>query len=113
MNQEQVHCEFEWSRLQNNQLVTLKNGAKEQRCIINGIMASLRALQKRVPLLFEQLVLKCHYPKHQFPGDSEAGLMRLRMLEPEGHVHSEIRNVVLSAVRMSGNELIIGSPFLG
>ena len=93
------------------EIITLKNGAVEASALVKVLTMTLHALMKRNPILFYELVMKARNPDHKFFGTSEKALIAAGLIqEGGGHLHSSIRNIILSSVEGEGLELRLVSP---
>lgn len=92
------------------QMVRLKNGAEEAEPLVAVTMMSLRNLLQQSPIAFYELVMLCRKPGHKLFGNADKELKALSLVDPSGHVHDSIRNIVLSATSGEGLNLSLGSP---
>jgi len=88
----------------------LKNGAEEAEQLVVVTMMSLRHLMEERPLALYDLVMKCRDRSYQFFGDNENILLNLGLVEANGDIHGSIKNIILSAVRGDGLDMVLGSP---
>ena len=90
--------------------IKLRNGAEEARPLVAVMMMSLEHLMDERPLALYDLVMRCRDRNYQFFGDNAKYLQDLSMVGSDGSIHDSIRNIVLSAVRGDGMDMILGSP---
>lgn len=92
------------------EVIKLRNGAEEAKPLVAVMMMSLEHLMDERPLALYDLVMKCKDRNYQFFGDNEKHLQDLRLIGSDGAIHDSIRNIVLSAVRGNGIDMVLGSP---
>jgi hypothetical protein len=105
------------------QIVALRNGAQEDRAIVQMKMATLQSLRTRHPAEFRTFVLGCHNPACELPrGDLQLSVTELppcarrilvekfRVMTDDGIVPRAMRNVILSAAQVSGEEVTAFDP---
>ncbi len=99
-------------------MITLRNGSREIDVLAAGTVQQLQKLQAADPIAFYELVMKCRDDSYQFANDgksvvphSQLVIQHYATLNINGGVHSNLRNIVLSAVEGDGYELYIVSPF--
>jgi len=73
-------------------------------------MLSLTNLMRENPIAFYELVMKCRNPEHELFGNTGEVLSPLNLIQPNGHVHDGIRNIVLSATEGEELDMTLGSP---
>lgn len=78
--------------------VTLKNGAKEARELVQTCMFSLSRLLSQDPLSFFGLVMHCRDESYRIEERAEKVLKASGFVAPTGDIHNSVKNVVLSAV---------------
>lgn len=116
-----VETDAEWQvrrdkeQVERDELVRLRNGVKEHRPLVRTVSFVLKKLmdEGKGIVLFE-LVELCRKPGHK-PWDEVIGadLKALSLAtETDGkwHVHSSIRNIVLSSVEGEGMNMTLVSP---
>lgn len=81
--------------------VILKNGAEEAKSGVAVVMMSLENLVQTNPIAAYELVEVCKNPAHKLFGNAGDILNGLGLLD-SGHVHSSVKNVVLSAFEGEG-----------
>lgn len=97
--------------------VLLKNGSTEAKTLVIVILTSISSLMKSNPMAFYDLVMKCRDSSYKFFGNNIDILLKLSLVQSSsetgrsGHIHSSIKNIVLSAVEGEGLELNIVSPY--
>lgn len=74
------------------------------------ILAKYIQRQDERPLALYDLVMKCRDRSYQFFGDNEKYLQDLKLVEASGDIHGSIKNIVLSAVRGDGIDMVLSSP---
>src|ERR1700728_2632534 len=100
------------------QIVALLNGAREDRSVVQMKMAKLQSLRTNHPAEFRTFVLGCHNPACELPrGDVQLSVTELpacarailvdkfRVMTDEGIVLRALRNVILSAAQVDGEEV--------
>lgn len=90
--------------------VRLKNGAVELSVFVASIMLVLDRLVEEKPVAALELVMKCRDSNYEFFGDNEKILQDRKLVEAGGTVHSSIRNIVLSAFKGDGFDMVLLSP---
>ena len=91
-------------------VVRLRNGSEEAAPLVTVTMMSLEHLVKERPLAFYDLVMKCRDRSYQFFGDNGEHLQDLALVGDGESIHNSIRNIVLSAVRGDGMDMMLDSP---
>jgi len=92
------------------EVVMLRNGTEEAKPLVAVMMMSLEHLMDEQPLALYDLVMKCRDREYQFFGDNEKYLQDLKLVETNGNIHGSVRNIILSAVRGEGIDMMLGSP---
>lgn len=87
--------------------VILKNGVRETGNFLMSTMVVLTLLGKIQPALLAELSKKCHDPNHEIPANLLEELVRCELVDDDGNVSDRVRNVVLAAVTVKGNEVIL------
>lgn len=81
--------------------VLLKNGTKESKALVIGVMVSLRALTGQQTIQsaigFYELVMACRDSDHKIQGNDGEILEKMGLMK-DGVIHDSVRNIVLSAV---------------
>lgn len=95
------------------EIVKLKNGTEEALILVAGTMMTLETFMKEQPSVLDQLLKVCENPEHKPIGDIGEVLEYWSMIQADGKVHDSVRNIVLSAVRRDGLDLIVESPVAG
>lgn len=93
--------------------VRLTNGSEEEVPLIKMTVFILKSLIERDPAAVFELVALCRDRTHSPWGDTGARLKELKLIsESEGrwHVHDSIRNVVLSACKGEGMDMVLVDP---
>lgn len=90
--------------------VILKNGTEEVATLVALTTSILLSLLEERPLILYDLVMKCRDRDYQFFGNNEEHLKSLKLIDRDGSIHGSIRNIVLSAAKGDGLDLIIKSP---
>lgn len=93
--------------------VTLKNGSREFAPLVGVAMGSLGLLMQKNPIAFYELVMKARDRQHIFFGNTAEVLRGYALIEADGDLHETLRNVVLSAVRGDGLNMVLSSPIAG
>lgn len=78
--------------------VTLKNGSEEFGPAVIAIHLSLTRVFNEDPMAAYDLVMKCRDSNYRMFGNAEERLANLSLMQPGGHIHDTVRNVVLSSV---------------
>lgn len=92
------------------EIVTLNNGAKEAKSLVNIAMFSLGILMEKQPIAFYELVMKCRDDKHEFFWNTSKVLKDLQLVENDGGIHDSLRNIVLSAIKGDWMDLTLMTP---
>ena len=82
-------------------ITTLKHG-EESTPLVAVTMLALHHLLEQEPVAFYDLVMKCRDRDYAFFGNAREKLQERALVQPDGTVHSSIRNIVLTAV--TGND---------
>ena len=90
--------------------VILRNGAEEAKPLVAVTMMSLERLMKEKPLALYDLVMRCRDRSYKFFDDNEEYLKSLNIVDRDGSIHDSIRNIVLSAAKGDGLDMVIRSP---
>lgn len=90
--------------------IHLKNGWEEAAPLVATTMLCLKSLIDSNPNAFYELVMKCRDRKHDLFGNAQDVLHERALVEVDGSVHGSIRNIVLSAIRGKGFNIILGDP---
>jgi hypothetical protein len=90
----------------------LKIGKSVPKPVAMTTMVALRQIAENDPLAFYELVELCKDSNHQIWGDTDK-LKGLSLLQSDGRVRDDVKEVILSAAEGEGMELSLGSPFAG
>lgn len=93
--------------------VKLRNGTVEPLAIVQVIYGSLRRMFEDGiggALLAYELAMKCRDPNHQIFGSMGKKLQDLALIDANGRVNSQIKNVVLSAMKGDGLDMELVNP---
>ena len=95
-------------------VVTLKNGEKERKSLVNVTMMSLRTLMNEgKAMVVYELAELCRKPNHKPWGQTGEDLKKLQLATEQNgswNVHDSIKNIILSAVEGEGLNMILGNP---
>jgi hypothetical protein len=94
-------------------IVALKNGTQEPEVLVVTTMMNLDLLMESDPLAVYEMTMLCRDENHRLWGGYASTLARFGLLQPDGKVHSSIKNIVLSAVQGEDLEMKLGSPLAG
>lgn len=93
----------------------LANGTYVHKITVATIMDDLDTMLEKFPYAFDDLVDKCRSGSYKIPvppyGDSVEVLKRHSLLENDGTVSDDVKNVVLSAVKGNYLNYRLQSPF--
>lgn len=78
--------------------VKLKNGSELPEEIVTGTIMSLQALMLKNPIVFYELVMKARNPEHTMFGKTQAVAYEWDLIDSNGVINSQVRDVILSAV---------------
>lgn len=90
--------------------IRLRNGAEEVKPLVVITIRTLEHVMDERPLAFYDLVMKCRDQNYQFFEDNEDYLKEQRLVDANGSIHDSIRNVVLSAAKGDGMDMVLRSP---
>lgn len=96
----------------NRAVVTLKNNSKELEIAVKSVMFTVRHLLKQQPLVFYDLVMRCRDREYEMWSETEDGLKKLSLLQPDGQPHGTTKNIILSAVEGDEGDMYIVNPIL-
>lgn len=89
----------------------LKNGGVELDVTIAATMLSLEGLLAHTRVAFYDLVMKCKDASHEFTySNSERVLKCHNLMERDGAIPADVKNIVLSAVDGDKGEMHIVDP---
>jgi hypothetical protein len=92
------------------EVIRLKNGTEEAKPLVAVTMMSLEHVMDERPLALYDLVMMCRDHDYEPFGTNGDYLKDLRLVEQNGSIHDSIRNIVLSAVKGDGIDMVLGSP---
>lgn len=78
-------------------VVELKNGTVADKALVAATTIMLRHLIE--PVVLYELIKKAHSAEYQILGDELDVLKNLSLLQNDGEMHNNIRNIVLSAYK--------------
>lgn len=90
--------------------VTLKTGKTVPEAIVITTMRSLRSLMESDLITFFKLVELCKDSKHELWGEAGEKLKALSLIQTDGSIHADVREVVLASVESVGMGLTLVSP---
>jgi len=93
-----------------SEMLRLKNGSEVFRPAVVVTMEALKSLLKEHPIAFYELVMISRDRGHRLFGNTAAILQDRSLIESDGHPHSIVSDVVLSAVSGEGFGLHLGNP---
>ena len=99
-----------------DETVTLKNGTKELKALVDVVVLKLNDLLKDgfdmggLCQLYD-LVMICENSTYQAPQENIEALQECHLLQPNGKPTSVVKNVVLSAITGEGTEMVLSSPY--
>jgi len=93
--------------------VLLKNGSKEPKALVIGVMMSLNALTGQQTMQsaigFYELVMVCRDRNHKIQGNDGEILEKIGLMK-DGVIHDSVRNIVLSAVEGEDLNMVLLNP---
>ena len=92
------------------EVVKLKNGSEEAKPLVITTMLVLESVMEDRPLALYDLVMKCRDAGYDFFADNGDYLIKRKLVELDGSIHSSIKNIILSAVKGDGIDMVVGSP---
>ena len=98
------------------QTVQLKNGTTCSDILVTSTILSLRLLAEGGIFEYLQLydlVSKCNNTAYEINTPNVEALKELGLLQSNGLLHDDIKNIVLSATRLDGVDIFVDSPVLG
>lgn len=94
--------------------VELKNGSTEAKCLVATVVMTIERLMKENSIALYEMAMLCRDSNHVPWGNSGEALKenKLAVCDSDGKwtVDPSIRNIVLSAVRGDGADMVVGSP---
>jgi len=90
--------------------IKLKNGSEEIDSLVAATLSSIYALLMENSGVLHYLFKKCKDDNYNIPPEAVEILKDKALLEESGSVHSSIRNIVLSAFEVDGQNIKITSP---
>lgn len=93
--------------------VKLKNGTEEAVPLVAIVMFSLEKFLETKPIVLYELCECCRDLEHEPWGQSGPDLVKLNLVDktPDGYqVHGSIRNIVLSAIKGDGADMVLVDP---
>lgn len=85
--------------MQHDELVTLRNGRRAPRGLVETVQIGLRNLRTEDPAAWHQLVSFCRYPRQRLDVKTVRCLQARGFLEKDGTIRDGVRNSVISASR--------------
>jgi hypothetical protein len=101
-------------RKQRMKVVRLKNGTEESEALVNLVMKIIRVMFNLDPSLVYSLHRLCqgnyneqkNFLSYYFIGHFK----KYGLLDDKENMHPSIMNIIISAVKLSGSDVIISSP---
>lgn len=90
--------------------VTLNTGEELPSHLVASVMLNLKSLLAYAPVGFYELTMLCRNPEHKLWGSSRDLLTERSLLESDGQPHDAIRQIVLAAVRETGEDMTLRNP---
>ena len=91
-------------------MVPIRNGTYEFEPLVQGIIHSLVELRHKDPLAFHDLVMKCRDNNYQLSKGTAFIAQNWAVLNINGGVIPNLRNVVTAAVEGDGMDMVITDP---
>lgn len=88
----------------------LKNGGVELDVVIAAMTMSMETLLAETPIAFFDLVMKARDDTYELFGNSQSILEKASLLEPNGKMRQDTRNIVLSSVKGNEGEMHMVDP---
>ncbi len=96
-------------------LVKLRNGAEVPEAVVAVTMRSLTTVFNTNPLLMAEILLKAESQDWLLFEDSEQKLKDISLVQDDGNMHEDVRNIILAATEGSdlrSNNISLLDPVL-